>query len=102
MLLVGGGGGCGGGAWEDLNPVSPNKGEQAMSTEQQGSCVTIELLNQTSKMYQDISKERKEVGEGRRGNVFSFQSISNIGQSHNRDSKIFQPQKSERHCRQLI
>ena len=82
-----------------FDPVSPNKGEQAMSTEQQGSCVTIELLNQTSKMYQDISKERREGG---RGNVFSFQSISNIGQSHNRDSKIFQPQKSERHCHQLI
>ena len=53
-----------GGAWEDLNPVSPNKGEQAMSTEQQGSCVTIELLNQTSKMYQDISKERREGEDG--------------------------------------
>ena len=56
----GGGGGLWGGAWEDLNPVSPNKGEQALSTEQQGSCITIELLNQTSKKYQDISKERKE------------------------------------------
>lgn len=47
-----------------MNPVSPNKGEQVMSTEQQGSCLTIELLNRTSKMYQDISKERREGGGG--------------------------------------
>lgn len=63
----------------DLNPVSPNKGEQVMSTEQQGSCVTIQLLNQRG----------GEENAGWGANVFSFQSISNIGQSHNRGFKNF-------------
>lgn len=65
----------------DLNPVSPNKGEQVMSTEQQGSCVTIQLLNQRG--------GEENAGGGGGANVFSFQSISNIGQSHNRGFKNF-------------